>query len=216
MISTVNVGLQYGGRELFKNVDMTFTKGNCYGLIGANGAGQSTFLKILSGEIEPNKGEVIYTPGERLSVLKQNHFEFDDYSVIRTVLMGNMELCKIMDERDDLYSKTDLTEEEGIRVCEIEDEFAEMGGYSAESDAEILLNGLGVTNEFHYLQMNELTDAMKELAIKYGMTGVDFSGTRYDMGNKLGILKANVEVALNHPEIGEDFKNYLKDLVETL
>ena len=161
MISTVNVGLQYAGRELFKNVDMTFTKGNCYGLIGANGAGKSTFLKILSGEIEPNKGEVIYTPGERISVLRQNHFEFDDYTVIRTVLMGNAELCKIMDEREELYSKSDLTEEEGIRVCEIEDEFAEMGGYSAESDAEILLNGLGITNEFHYMMMNELADAMK-------------------------------------------------------
>ncbi len=161
MISTVNVGLQYGGRELFKNVDMTFTKGNCYGLIGANGAGKSTFLKILSGEIEPNKGEVVYTPGERLSVLKQDHFEFDEYTVIRTVLMGNAELCKVMDEREELYSKSELTEEEGIRVCEIEDEFAEMGGYSAESDAEILLNGLGITNEFHYMQMSELAGEMK-------------------------------------------------------
>ena len=161
MISTVNVGLQYGGRELFKNVDMTFTKGNCYGLIGANGAGKSTFLKILSGEIEPNKGEVVYSPGERLSVLKQDHFEFDEYTVIRTVLMGNAELCKVMDEREELYSKSELTEEEGIRVCEIEDEFAEMGGYSAESDAEILLNGLGITNEFHYMQMSELAGEMK-------------------------------------------------------
>ena len=161
MISTVNVSLQYGGRELFKGADLKFTNGNCYGLIGANGAGKSTFLKILSGEIEPNKGEVIITPGERMSVLRQDHFAFDEYDVIRTVLMGNPKLCEIMDEKEALYMKEDFSEEDGIRVSELEEEFAEMGGWSAESDAEILLNGLGVTNEFHYSQMSELDNEIK-------------------------------------------------------
>ena len=186
MISTVNVSLQYGGRELFKGADLKFTDGNCYGLIGANGAGKSTFLKILSGqleptsgevaitpgqrlsflkilsgEIEPNKGEVIITPGERMSVLRQDHFAFDEYDVIRTVLMGNPHLCEVMDEKEALYMKEDFTEEDGIKVSELEEEFAEMGGWSAESDAEILLNGLGVTNEFHYAKMGELDNDIK-------------------------------------------------------
>lgn len=161
MISTVNVSLQYGGRELFKGADLKFTDGNCYGLIGANGAGKSTFLKILSGEIEPNKGEVIITPGERMSVLRQDHFAFDEYDVIRTVLMGNPHLCEIMDEKEALYMKEDFSEEDGIKVSELEEEFAEMGGWSAESDAEILLNGLGVTNEFHYAKMSELDNDIK-------------------------------------------------------
>ncbi|MBP3441754.1 MAG: ATP-binding cassette domain-containing protein [Clostridia bacterium] len=161
MISTVNVSLQYGGRELFKRADLKFTNGNCYGLIGANGAGKSTFLKILSGEIEPNKGEVIITPGERMSVLRQDHFAFDEYDVIRTVLMGNPKLCEIMDEKEALYMKEDFSEEDGIRVSELEEEFAEMGGWSAESDAEILLNGLGVTNEYHYSLMSELDNEVK-------------------------------------------------------
>ena len=161
MISTVNVSLQYGGRELFKGADLKFTNGNCYGLIGANGAGKSTFLKILSGEIEPNKGEVIITPGERMSVLRQDHFAFDEYDVIRTVLMGNPKLCEIMDEKEALYMKEDFSEEDGIRVSELEEEFAEMGGWSAESDAEILLNGLGVTNEYHYQQMSDLDNEIK-------------------------------------------------------
>lgn len=157
MIETINVGLQYGGRVLFEHADVKFTKGNCYGLIGANGAGKSTFLKILSGELEPTKGEVIKTPGERLSVLKQDHFEFDEYDVIRTVLMGNKKLVSIMDEKEELYSKGEMTEEDGLRLCELEDEFAEMDGWSAESDAEILLNGLGITNELHYAKMADLS-----------------------------------------------------------
>ncbi len=157
MIETVNVGLQYGGRVLFEHADVKFTKGNCYGLIGANGAGKSTFLKILSGELEPTKGEVIKTPGERLSVLKQDHFEFDEYDVIRTVLMGNKKLVSIMDEKEELYSKGEMTEEDGLRLCELEEEFAEMDGWSAESDAEILLNGLGITNELHYAKMADLS-----------------------------------------------------------
>ncbi len=161
MLSTSNIGLQYGGRTLFEHVTLTFSQGNCYGIIGANGAGKSTFLKILSGEIEPNKGEVIITPGERMSVLKQDHFEFDDCDVIRTVLLGNKKLCDIMDAKEELYSKEDFTEEDGIRISELEEEFAEMDGWSAESDAEILLNGLGVTNEYHYMKMGELDNDIK-------------------------------------------------------
>ena len=161
MISTNNVTLQYGGRELFKSVSINFTKGNCYGLIGANGAGKSTFLKILSGEIEPNKGHVSITPGERLSVLKQDHFAYDEYSVIRTVLMGNPKLVEIMDAKEELYSKEEFTEEDGIRISELEEEFAEMDGWSAESDAEILLNALGIHNEFHYMLMKDLSGDQK-------------------------------------------------------
>lgn len=161
MLSTSNIGLQYGGRTLFEHVTLSFSQGNCYGIIGANGAGKSTFLKILSGEIEPNKGEVIITPGERMSVLKQNHFEFDEYDVIKTVLLGNKKLCEIMDAKEELYAKDDFTEEDGIRISELEEEFAEMDGWSAESDAEILLNGLGVTNEYHYMKMGELDNDIK-------------------------------------------------------
>ena len=161
MISTNNVGLQYSGRELFKGVDIKFTGGNCYGLIGANGAGKSTFLKILSGEIEPQKGYVFVTPGERVSVLRQDHFAFDDCDVIRTVLLGNARLCEVMDEKEAIYMKEDFSEADGIRVSELEEEFAEMGGWSAESDAEILLNGLGVTNEYHYMQMANVPNEIK-------------------------------------------------------
>lgn len=161
MISTVNVGLNYSGRELFKNVDLKFTNGNCYGLIGANGAGKSTLLKILSGEIEPQKGKVITNPGERISVLRQDHFAFDEYDVIRTVLMGNKKLVDIMDEKEAIYSKEDFSEEDGLRVSDLEAEFAEMDGWSAESDAEILLNGLGVTNEYHYMKMSDISNELK-------------------------------------------------------
>ena len=152
MLEAVNVGLQYGGRTLFEHADVKFTSGNCYGLIGANGAGKSTFLKILSGEIEPTKGEIIRTPGERLSVLRQDHFAYDEYDVIRTVLLGNPKLCEIMDEKEVLYNKAEMTDEDGMRLCELEEQFAEMDGWSAESDAEILLNGLGITND---LSQNE-------------------------------------------------------------
>ena len=161
MLETVNVGLQYGGRVLFEHVDLKFTSGNCYGLIGANGAGKSTFMKILAGAIEPNKGEVRRDPNERMSVLRQDHFAFDDYDVMRTVLLGNPRLCEIIDEKDVLYSKEEMTEEEGMRLCELEEEFSEMDGWSAESGAEILLNGLGVPNELHYAPMAELTGENK-------------------------------------------------------
>lgn len=161
MIQAINVGLQYGGRVLFEHADVKFTKGNCYGLIGANGAGKSTFLKILSGELEPTKGEVVKTPSERISVLSQDHFKFDEYDVIRTVLLGNKKIVEIMDEKEKLYAKEDMTEEDGLRLCELEDEFIELDGWSAESDAEILLNGLGITNEFHYSKMSELSGDQK-------------------------------------------------------
>ena len=161
MISTSGVSLQYGGRTLFKDVNVNFTKGNCYGLIGANGAGKSTFLKILSGVIEPNKGSVSITPGERLAVLQQDHFMFDDFQVVQCVLYGHKKLHDIMTEKEALYAKADFNDDDGIRVSELEGEFAELGGWTAESDAEILLNGLGVTGEYHYAKMDELDGSLK-------------------------------------------------------
>lgn len=161
MIAAQGVSLQYGGRVLFKDVNINFTKGNCYGLIGANGAGKSTFLKILAGDLEPNKGSVFITPGERMAVLKQDHFMFDDFDVVETVLYGHKRLYDIMKEKEALYSKEDFSDEDGIKVSELEGEFAELDGWSAESNAEILLNGLGVTNEFHYVKMKELTGDQK-------------------------------------------------------
>lgn len=161
MIATQNVSLRYGDRALFENVSIQFTEGNCYGIIGANGAGKSTFLKILSGEIEPNKGEVVITPGQRLSVLKQDHFAYDDQEVLKTVLMGNKRLYEIMLRKEELYSKADFNDEDGIELAELEGEFMEMDGWNAETDAEILLNGLGVTGEYHHLLMKELGDQQK-------------------------------------------------------
>ena len=161
MIAAQGVSLQYGGRVLFNDVNINFTKGNCYGLIGANGAGQSTFLKILAGQLEPNKGSVFITPGERMAVLKQDHFMFDEFEVVETVLYGHKRLYDIMKEKEALYAKEDFSDEDGIKVSELEGEFAELDGWSAESNAEILLNGLGVTNEFHYVKMKELTGTQK-------------------------------------------------------
>ena len=161
MISTQNVSLQYGGRSLFQNVTISFTEGNCYGIIGANGAGKSTFLKILSGEIEPNKGDVVITPGQRLSVLKQDHFAYDDKEVLQTVIMGNSRLFEIMARKEELYSKADFNDEDGIELAELEGEFLEMDGWNAESDAQILLNGLGVPEEFHYSLMGDLDEQIK-------------------------------------------------------
>ena len=161
MIAAQGVSLQYGGRVLFNDVNINFTKGNCYGLIGANGAGKSTFLKILAGELEPNKGSVFITPGERMAVLKQDHFMFDEFEVVETVLYGHKRLYDIMKEKEALYAKEDFSDEDGIKVSELEGEFAALDGWSAESNAEILLNGLGVTNEFHYVKMKELTGTQK-------------------------------------------------------
>ncbi len=156
MISANGVSLRYGGRALFENVNIKFTPGNCYGLIGANGAGKSTFLKILSGEIEPSKGDVTISPGERLAVLKQDHFEFDEFEVLRTVMMGHPRLIEIMEEKEILYAKSDFTEEEGIRLSELEAEFADLNGWEAESDAATLLNGLNIGEEYHYKKMKDL------------------------------------------------------------
>lgn len=161
MISANGVSLRYGGRALFENVNIKFTSGNCYGLIGANGSGKSTFLKILSGEIEPSKGDVSITPGERLAVLKQNHYEYDEYEVLKTVIMGHKRLVEIMEEKEVLYAKTDFTEEEGIRLSELEGEFAELNGWEAESDAAILLNGLNIGEEYHYKLMKDLDGNQK-------------------------------------------------------
>lgn len=157
MISTNNVTLRYGKRALFEDVNIKFTPGNCYGLIGANGAGKSTFLKILSGEIEPNSGEVFITPGERLAVLKQNHFEFDEIGVLKTVIMGHKQLFSIMEEKDALYAKPDFSEEDGMRAAELEGEFQELNGWEAESDAASLLLGLGIGTDLHDKQMKELS-----------------------------------------------------------
>lgn len=157
MISTSGVTLRYGKRPLFEDVNIKFTPGNCYGLIGANGAGKSTFLKILSGEIEPNSGEVHMTPGERLAVLKQNHYEYDEFPVLETVIMGHTRLYEIMKEKDALYAKADFSEEDGLRAGELEGEFAELNGWDAEPDAAALLIGLGIPRELHDKKMAELS-----------------------------------------------------------
>ena len=156
MIQATNVTLRFGKRVLFEDVNIKFTKGNCYGLIGANGAGKSTFLKVLSGEIEPSKGEVSMDKNERLSMLKQDHFAFEDYTVIDTVIMGNNELYRIMKEKDEIYSKPDFSEADGMRAAKLEERFSELDGWNAESDAAILLNNLGIGSENHYRYMREL------------------------------------------------------------
>jgi len=157
MISTSNISLRFGKRTLFEEVNLKFTPGNCYGIIGANGAGKSTFIKILSGEIEQSSGDVIVTPGERLATLKQNQFEYDEYPVIKTVMMGHKKLFSIMEERDLLYSKSDFSDEDGIRASELEGEFAELFGWEAESEAAELLSGLGISDENHSSLMKDLS-----------------------------------------------------------
>ena len=161
MISTSNVSLRFGKKALFEDVNIKFVPGHCYGLIGANGAGKSTFLKILTGEIEPTSGEVIITPGERLSFLKQDHFQYDECTVLDTVIMGNQRLYDIMKEKDAIYMKEDFSDEDGNRASELEGEFAEMNGWEAESDAATLLNGLGVDTEYHYNLMKDLNGSLK-------------------------------------------------------
>jgi len=156
MIQSANVTLRLGKKALFEDVNIKFTEGNCYGLIGANGAGKSTFLKILAGEIEPSKGEIIITPGQRLSFLKQDHFQYDSYVVLDTVIMGNERLYAIMKEKEEIYAKADFTEEDGIKASELEAEFAAMDGWEAESDAATLLNGLGIPVDIHSKKMSEL------------------------------------------------------------
>ena len=161
MISANNITLRVGKKALFEDVNIKFTEGNCYGLIGANGAGKSTFLKILSGQLEPTKGDIVITPGQRLSFLHQDHFKYYSYTVLDTVIMGNQRLYEIMKEKDAIYAKEDFTDEDGIRASELEGEFAEMNGWEAESDAATLLNGLGIETEFHYSQMADLTGSQK-------------------------------------------------------
>ncbi len=161
MISVNNVTLRIGKKALFEDVNIKFTEGNCYGVIGANGAGKSTFLRILSGELETTRGDIVITPGQRLSVLEQDHFKYDEYPVMDTVIMGNARLYKIMKEKDAIYAKEDFTDEDGIRASELEAEFAEMDGWEAESNAAMLLNGLGIGTEFHYSAMKELDGSIK-------------------------------------------------------
>ncbi|RFB29820.1 ATP-binding cassette domain-containing protein [Bacillus sp. ALD] len=161
MITVSNVSLRFGDRKLFEDVNIKFTPGNCYGLIGANGAGKSTFLKILSGEIESQTGDVHMGPGERLAVLKQNHFEYEDQEVMKTVIMGHARLYEVMQEKDAIYMKADFTDEDGMKAAELEGEFAELNGWEAESEAAILLKGLGISEDLHAKKMAELTGSEK-------------------------------------------------------
>lgn len=161
MITVSNVGLRYGDRKLFEDVNIKFTPGNCYGLIGANGAGKSTFLKILSGEIEAQSGSVHLGPGERLAVLKQNHFEYEEFEVLKVVIMGYARLYEVMQEKDAIYMKPDFTDEDGMRAAELEGEFAELNGWEAESEAAILLKGLGIEEELHTKKMADLSGSEK-------------------------------------------------------
>ena len=161
MISANNVTLRFGKKALFEDVNIKFTEGNCYGLIGANGAGKSTFLRILTGQLEPSKGDVTVTPGQRVSFLQQDHFKYDAFTVLDTVIMGNARLYEVMKEKDAIYMKEDFTDEDGIKAAELEGEFANMNGWEAESDAATLLNGLGIDPSFHYMQMSELDGNQK-------------------------------------------------------
>ncbi|MED3782297.1 ATP-binding cassette domain-containing protein, partial [Heyndrickxia sporothermodurans] len=161
MITVNNVGLRFGERKLFEDINIKFTPGNCYGLIGANGAGKSTFLKILSGELDAQTGDVHVTPGERLAVLKQNHFEFEEEEVLKVVIMGHTRLFEVMQEKEAIYMKADFSDEDGMRAAELEGEFAELNGWEAESEAAILLKGLGIEEELHTKKMAELTGAEK-------------------------------------------------------
>ncbi|MDR1774575.1 MAG: ATP-binding cassette domain-containing protein, partial [Clostridioides sp.] len=161
MLQVTNVGIRFGDKELFKDVNLKFTKGNCYGIIGANGAGKSTFLKILSNQIEPNNGEVSITEKERMSVLKQDHFEYEDEMVLNVVIKGHERLWNIMQEKEALYMKEDFSEEDGIKAAELEGEFAELDGWDAETNAEKILMGLGIDKEMSTKYMRELTGGEK-------------------------------------------------------
>ena len=161
MIAASNITYRVGKKALFEDVNIKFTEGNCYGVIGANGAGKSTFLKILSGALEPTSGEIVITPGQRLSVLEQDQFKYDSYTVLDTVIMGNKRLYEIMKEKDAIYAKPDFSDEDGMRAAELEAEFATMDGWNAEADAETMLNGLGIATDLHYKQMSELKGSEK-------------------------------------------------------
>ncbi|MFT4972512.1 MAG: ATPase subunit of ABC transporter with duplicated ATPase domains, partial [Saprospiraceae bacterium] len=161
MITVTDLGLQYGKRVLFDEVNLKFTQGNCYGVIGANGAGKSTFMKILSGEIDPNRGFVAIEPGKRMAVLKQNHFEFEEKEILNTVIMGHKEMYDIMVEKDAIYMNPDATEAEGMRAGDLENTFGEMGGWNAENDAAELLSNMGISEDLHTKKMKELTGSEK-------------------------------------------------------
>ena len=161
MITVSNLAIQFGKRILYQDVNIKFTNGNIYGIIGANGAGKSTLLKAISGELEPTKGAIEMGPGERLSVLSQDHFKYDNFTVLDTVLMGHTTMWQVMQERNALYSKPDFTDEDGIKVAELEDKFSQMGGYTAENDAATLLNGLGIKEKLHGKLMGELSGKEK-------------------------------------------------------
>lgn len=161
MISVDNLSLKFGKRTLFDEVNLKFTPGNCYGVIGANGAGKSTFLKILSGDQDSTTGSINITPGQRMAVLKQNHFEFDEVEVLKTVVMGHKKLYAIMEEKDAIYMKPDFSEEDGLRASELEAEFAEMDGWNAESDAAAMLSGLGISEDLHHVLMKDLAGNQK-------------------------------------------------------
>lgn len=163
MLSVNGVTVRFGKRVLFEDVNIRFGKGNCYGIIGANGAGKSTFLKVLSGDIEPSKGEITIDKGERISVLKQDHFAFEDFTVMDTVIMGNKELYDIMKEKDAIYAKPDFNEEDGMKAAKLEERFAELDGWNAESDAAMLLNDLGIVPENHYKFMKRIRSKGKKL-----------------------------------------------------
>ena len=155
MITVSNLAIQFGKRVLFSDVNLKFTSGNCYGVIGANGAGKSTLIRMLSGDLDPTRGTIQFGPGERLSVLKQDHFEFDEYTVLDTVMMGHDVLWKIKEEKDNIYLKEDFSDADGIRASELEDKFAQLNGWNAESDAASLLSGLGIKEDLHYQLMKE-------------------------------------------------------------
>ncbi len=161
MIQINNLGLQFGKRVLFEDVNLKFVEGNCYGVIGANGAGKSTFLKILTGDQDPTKGQVTIEPGKRMAVLKQDHHEFDEFSVLNTVMMGHNQLWKIIEEKDALYAKPDFSEADGMRTAELEAEFAEMDGWNAETDAATLLSNLGIKEDYHYTTMSDMPAELK-------------------------------------------------------
>jgi ATPase subunit of ABC transporter with duplicated ATPase domains len=165
MLQASNISMLFSDGKLFEDVTLQFTPGNCYGVIGANGAGKSTFLKIVAGDIEPSTGQIIKDKKDRMSVLKQDHYAFNEFTVIETVFMGNKELYEVMKERDMLYSLTEFTEEQGMRMGEIEGEFAELGGYEAEGNAQRLLVGLGIPNEFHTMKMSDVEARVKVKAI---------------------------------------------------
>ena len=212
MLLTNGVTLRFGKRVLFEDVSIKFTKGNCYGIIGANGAGKSTFLKILSGEIEPNKGEVVLDKGERLSVLKQDHYAFEEYTVLDTVMMGNEELYRIMKEKEAIYAKPDFSEEDGMKAAKLEEKFAELDGWNAESDAAILLNDLGIDTDKHYKLMSEI-DPKEKVKIKILKVNKNFAFGKTSCSSIIwksrcsSSRRANKRLRLKNNQLASRFSN---------